>query len=1260
MAQALAFFVLSTIVSGAISFLFPSEGPRLKDLTIAASTYGNIIPTIWGTCRVGGNMIWAKPIAEVKTKQKAGLGSFTNSYTYFGNFAMAFCQGPAQALRKVWANGKLIYDTTGDSPHATTDKYKIRVYYGTEDQLADPLVADAVGADNCPAYRGLMYAVFEDFALADFGNALPQFAAEVYCGDNNVIPFTTIVADTTSTISYNNGEVYDADRGYFWTLGYDSTKGKHGLHRYNINTGVEDLWGFPDFTIMELAGISNPDLTSILGVFGDGSVICEFGGDSGDAPLCIIDPDSLNVTSFLRNVASPMAIDIGCVDITGQTLVIISGYYGNAAFVDYRTGRVVSNGLDASIASVNILNGGYGLCAGDGTAIWYFVWNIINLDSSGTQEFYIEKITGNIGGTPIVERMGTFTPAQTGPGVLVTNKCVWDNGQPGVIIQYSFSDGDPNGQYGMLKWSPDTNSIIWDTRTSGAVLPTTYAATPIYNGEISWIYNFGSTRLYIINTSDGSFVDRIPDQNFYLPGWEQSDADLSSSNPGVAGYPISANFNDDHQIYDGTRGIVLAGYGPGNADLHAATIGGYATVSATLEGIVESLLRTSGLTGPDFNLTQIEGTAVRGFGIASNTDVKGVLDTLCQIFLFDLVEIDGKLVAVLRGANSSVETISYLALGNSAGDNPDQVTYWTETRASEADLPAQVALVYLNIDLDLQTSTAKSNRISSPRPTMYSKQEVQFEANIIFNATEAKIRTAAMLYVQWAERSKHKTKLPLAYTYLDPCDLITVNLPDSREYTERITQTELGADFSLDTETVGQDSGAYTQDVVGDSGGSSDFPPVVISPTLAKLFVFNTPYLRDVDVGQDGILSIYYIGAGNTIAGTFGGAGLYQSLDNSDFTLIDVAGQGIEWAAILGAPVPAPSHGAGALDWGTTINLRSPVTGFALESCTDAVLAEYGNMFIIGDEVMQFRDAIQNADGTWTISNLLRGRRGTEWACDTHGPGETFAFLDANTVDIEQESLDMKDKDLWFKAVGVGKSVEGTLSKMITYEPRDLMPYAPVQLSAAWSTADIVISFERRTRYNGNMMDGTGAVPLNEVNEAYEADIYAVDGVTILRTISINNGPTPVTNPSITYTAVEIATDWASLPSTIDIDLYQIGIVGRGFGSRETLTVTGAAAQTTRYWGASSLTSLTGSQVQALGNSDLVANYNLTTSYDCTGGKYPYFAFPAAYGTPAAVIVNSLPFSSFTVTTETVGGVSYHVLRFINLQHGAAIPVIWA
>jgi hypothetical protein len=152
------------------------QGPRLGSLAVQTSAYGNEIPRIFGTMRVAGTVIWATDLIETRASSGGGKGRpKTISYSYSANFAVALSGRPILAVRRIWADGKLLRGMAGDFKSAT----KYRLHLGDEDQDPDPLIAAAEGVGQAPAFRGIAYAVFENFQLEDYGNRIPSLTFEV-------------------------------------------------------------------------------------------------------------------------------------------------------------------------------------------------------------------------------------------------------------------------------------------------------------------------------------------------------------------------------------------------------------------------------------------------------------------------------------------------------------------------------------------------------------------------------------------------------------------------------------------------------------------------------------------------------------------------------------------------------------------------------------------------------------------------------------------------------------------------------------------------------------------------------------------------------------------------------------------------------------------------------------------------------------------------------------------------------------------------
>lgn len=151
------------------------EGPRLNAMQPFTAEEGKPVPRIYGTMRVSGTLIWGTRFEEqgrterTGSKGGGGKGPKVTSYSYYGNFAFALCEGEIAGIRRIWADGRELDQTA----------VELRVHTGTEDQLADPLIAARQGAGDTPAYRGTAYVVFERFPLDDYGNRVPQFQFEI-------------------------------------------------------------------------------------------------------------------------------------------------------------------------------------------------------------------------------------------------------------------------------------------------------------------------------------------------------------------------------------------------------------------------------------------------------------------------------------------------------------------------------------------------------------------------------------------------------------------------------------------------------------------------------------------------------------------------------------------------------------------------------------------------------------------------------------------------------------------------------------------------------------------------------------------------------------------------------------------------------------------------------------------------------------------------------------------------------------------------
>jgi hypothetical protein len=1102
-------FALMTIAQIGISYLFPSEGPRLRDLKITASTYGAAIAETFGVTRVAGNMIWSMPIQEHKKTQSsaAGKGGAVNTYKYTCSFAMGFCKGPVADIRRLWCDGKLIYDVTTPGRQTNNQKYTLRFYYGDEDQFPDGLIEDDRGAGNAPAYRGLCYIVFQDMPLEDFGNRIPQMTAEVYRDGNadSISPSASLVySNYDAGTSYQLNEMRaDPYNGYI----YVGTTG--GLRRFNLDEGTEDLYvsnGQMKFYNQSRSLVNNDDmnLTGIIGVKQDGNLVIQKGGAwcainilevahnykmghfdgyiniFGEFPPDAGDP--LEGTRRYTACLSTTDESAMCITNTGEEFVGWVGTLGelyvhntidthpNDDNDPFRRGGWLVGHTDTDVPRGGILCGSYGI-ANAGEPVFFRALNTgggIRLDKVIAHAYVTLSMVPPTMGAQSIQWMS------------------FDQVDPGVVLVYAVD----NFNMRITKYSVNRNQWVYDLPLPNVDAGSVYGRAPVFlNGQWGFVSTtFTHTTLWLLDTTTGQWITRSG-QRITAFEYETTDTILESTQTTYAGIPVQEPAGElftetAMQFFDPIRMCIFClggGYGSGrNQIVHIQRSPAQPT---TLGTIVSVILQEAGLSPGRIDMSRLDVVPVIGYGWARGTDVKSVLDDLKRVYLFDIVETSGQLVGHLRGQstneayfgpsdvtntatwtagvgsanqitltagdtvsgvsfspastspttrvigllfrdnagvpgaliaktgvitgvtsgkiarlpfqtayrstktgeklwigiqadtanftmnttstytpksrrwtngslgapanppasttllasnwtiygyNDAIETIPQAALGSSSSEAAD---FWQETRVQEAEVPSQVTLSYMNYANNFETALARSVRISNPIPTMYSRQIVAIESTLVMEPLDAKARTDAILYTQWAERTKHTTRLPWSYLNLDPADLINVQMNDGRLYFDRIDRTEVGADFVIATELFSQDNGAYSVFSSAADGGGNGIPPTIALATPARSLILNTPLLRDQD-DTGGSYSLFYAGVASTTALQFGGAMLYESSDDVTFNSIGGFDNDAEWGVVMNVAAP-PQRGWYALDWDTQIVVWPMVSWFDLQPCTD-------------------------------------------------------------------------------------------------------------------------------------------------------------------------------------------------------------------------------------------------------------------------------------------------------------------------------------
>lgn len=114
-------------------------------------------------------------------------------------------------------------------------------------------------------------------------------------------------------------------------------------------------------------------------------------------------------------------------------------------------------------------------------------------------------------------------------------------------------------------------------------------------------------------------------------------------------------------------------------------------------------------------------------------------------------------------------------------------------------------------------------------------------------------------------------------------------------------------------------------------------------------------------------------------------------------------------------------------------------------------------------------------------------------------------------------------------------------------------------------------------------------------------------------------------------------------------------------------TTTSINWQFKRYWGTSASAVTDSTAIKALaasttGGGELSTVRTQSRTFDCTGGKYFYFAYPTAWGSPTSLGIGGIYNTDFTVsvvsfTNDYAVTVNYNVVKINNLQNGSSIAV---
>jgi hypothetical protein len=1072
--------------------LFPPEipdGPRLEDQKIQSSAYGAPIPEYWGSWRAAGNIIWSAGIREHKNQESVGKGGGPErtTYSYTCSFAVAFCVGPADGIARLWADSVLLMSTDVKNDPAKVlesadpggEAQNWRVYLGTETQQPDGLIESYEGEGQVPAFRGLVYVVFEDMELDRFGRRIPQITAEIAKGVSPTREQSGGFGDPREILSQSltvervkDGVVFLGGQAKAWSDDWDTrvtlsrTMGGevHGIDLATYNYISSERWVHtvpPACTRNDIWLETTRDFECPVGYTRDSEAASR--------------PD---VPATIKTFPGGEEYHPGVVYWTWDKPAksedpVLGGSRTGALFGPHYTSVYDANsGLVGPHAVQNLL-----------TAI----------------------------ATPegLVMALQTQTGAGAEPVFLYWD--TWVERYPEALSALATT-------FVTIDWlSYDAvNELVAVGFREDSSQVSSYRYMKLFERGIVERYHFDLTNV-------PNLVDGVNDVSLW---GDQMLVRLSAGGNDYGIREFRLDFDNETvefvaNWFNGQSNGVSRDFFHLRRDLILSVEYGLVGDAVgqpdyPVADVIADLCEQAGLDAGDYDVAQVTDT-VNGYSRTRPAEVKANLAPLATAFHLDAVESEGVLRWLPRGGDPvAVIPDQDLAAHDPGQEPPDKVV---GSRVQEMELPRRVAVQYSDPDMDYEQGVQYASRLN-----MEVRHEEVLRLPVAVNRDKAARIAEEKLLSAWMERVSRRWSTTLKWAHLDPGDVVTLDTQEG-QFVVRIGQVDIDPSRLIGFEGVRVDASTYQSAATGGQA-PSPAPAGTSGGGPARFEVMDLPPLLPEHNGAG-----YYLAMGGYKAGWPGGVllrapviesetatGGGTTFEAGEFTSVTA----VTTPATLGTVDESLTHAEPWLwDEGTHLVVRL-VTG-TLSNATKAQVYEGANAALVGDEVIGFRNAEPLGNSRYRLTGLLRGRRGTDWAVGTHDANERFVLLDSAIL-RQSVTNDRLGTEQFFTAITMGSALDSGVAVRRRVGKGSLKPFAPAHLRGSRSVVDgsISVSWVRRTRVEGGLLDYVD-VPLGEAEEKYQVEVldpssYDASGMILVATYT-------TTQPTWTYSAAAQQSD---------------------------------------------------------------------------------------------------------------------------------------
>ncbi|SDY08264.1 baseplate multidomain protein megatron [Citreimonas salinaria] len=525
----------------------------------------------------------------------------------------------------------------------------------------------------------------------------------------------------------------------------------------------------------------------------------------------------------------------------------------------------------------------------------------------------------------------------------------------------------------------------------------------------------------------------------------------------------------------------------------------------TLASVVTEICARAGLMRID--TTALHGF-IRGYVIPDLADARQALQPLMLAYGFDAIERDGALVFRMRSGAGAIDL------------SPDEMADLDEidgaileSREGEAEMTGRVRLKFVLADADHQVA-AEEAILPDERTHAVSQSELP----LALTRAEGRQTVERWLSEARIARDTMRFALPPSQLAIGAGDVIRVQAT-SGPVLARVDRVEVTDRQIIDAVRIEPDV-FRPSDFPEDSAPLRPFTPAVpVSPVFLDL-----PLMTGDELPHAPHIAV-------TATPWPGSVALYDAAQDEGYALNGIVPAqsviGVTETALLAAR-------SGLIDRGAPLEVR--LFSGALQSISDTQLLAGGNLLAIGDgspgnwELLQFRDASLLAQDRWSLSHRLRGQAGSDGLMPEVWPaGSLVVVLNGAPRQIALSSAQRRVQ----RHFRIGPAQRGYDDPSFThlrgtFDGNGLRPYRPAHLRARADGADLLVSWVRRTRVDGDGWDGYD-VPLGEEREAYL--VRVMRGGSVLREVA-------TAAPHWTYRASDRARDGEG--GSVEIAVAQI------------------------------------------------------------------------------------------------------------------------